>query len=77
MTVDDTPAPDYAADFDEKLDDLEVTLSKRDGADWPKPKMTAFLAFLERWADHHGRRGYRVISDPDPGPGTMRWRAEK
>ena len=59
------------------IDGDELRLSKSDAAEWPKEKMTAFLAYLERWADHKGRQGYRVVPDPLAGPGTMRWRAEK
>jgi len=39
--------------------------------------MDRLLAVLERWADHHGRLGYRIESVPEPGPGTMVWRALK
>jgi hypothetical protein len=51
---------------------LRLTKARGNAAD-----MTRFLAVLERWCDHHGRRGYRIESVPEPGPGTMVWRALK
>jgi hypothetical protein len=53
-----------------------LSLSKAQGSSYAADhRMPRFLRVLERWVEHVSRRGYRVIPDPDPGPGTMRWRA--
>jgi hypothetical protein len=56
----------------------KLALSKSQAAAYTRDgRMARFLRVLERWAMHHGARGYRVIPDPDPAPGTMRWKAVK
>lgn len=55
----------------------KLTLSKSQGAAFEPEKMTRFLEVLEAWCNHLARRGYTIMPDPDPGPGIMRWRAER
>lgn len=55
----------------------KLTLTKSQGAAFEPEKMGRFLAVLEAWCNHLARRGYAIIPDPDPGPGIMRWRAER
>ena len=55
----------------------EVRLSKSDGARWPRAKMAAFLAVLDRWARRMADDGFEVLPAPEEGPGTMVWKAVK
>ncbi len=55
----------------------EIRLSKAQGAAYTPEQMARFLRVLERWCEAQGRSGRTVRPNPDPGPGTMRWTAER
>lgn len=55
----------------------EIRLSKSQAAHWPKDRMQRFLRILEAWVLWQNFRGYAVESNPDEGPGTMRWTARR
>lgn len=56
----------------------EVRLSKADGARLWRAKATpAFHARLDEWARRMAADGYEIRSEPEPGPGTMVWKAVK
>lgn len=53
-------------------------LSKADGARLWRAKATpAFHARLDEWARRMAADGYEIRSEPEPGPGTMVWKAVK
>lgn len=53
----------------------EIRLSKSKASSYDRDRMARFLRILERWAIWQNRRGRTVVSNPDAGPGTMRWTA--
>ena len=56
---------------------LVVTLSKGEAASMTPDSMRSFLADVAAWAERMAMDGYTIRADPDEGPGTMRWRAER
>jgi RNase P/RNase MRP subunit p29 len=71
LSGDEIPLPFGLGEISEihetKGDALRMTQSKG---------MATFLAMLSAWAEANGTAGRTIVSDPDAGPGTMRWRAE-
>jgi hypothetical protein len=58
-------------------DTLEVSLSKSEGHQLVGPRMATFQGGLAAWARRMAADGYEIRSEPEPGPGTMVWKAVK